>query len=527
MFGAASEIMTSQFILQNKENKYDKNLFMYIMNVCLHHPNNNIVFENKPLINNILYTTNEKLSKYETLMNVGKNIFLTTGHKSNYMSIFSLSQKIYFAFSRLAFIWKYKRAVRGNTTDMMMNDIHPGERGVVEVFQHGSIYMFRTHEINRIVENSICNTDCMFANPKAVKNPFNNLPFTKANLYTMYFGIEKMAVSKLPVIFYKYFAVDFNLQKFYEQNHAIIREKGIQDYFKNSQTDDLYEDVFDMLDYIRSYSPRRFKFDISDECCKCCIVKVMKPYLKLYLTHRHSLDSYVVKQSLYELRHKLFMLFEYNPAFGRKLRVKNHVGLDKKTSFKITYNLKHPCNHISFNKDEYKKTHLDSSFIDREDFRSRQQNEYEMERQSVQEDRPSILNTFVHSIALQHIRVNNNENHNERDDEVSYTSTDSDDEDIIVPAYVPSTRSRSDTEDGEIVEDNILSDNESSTELDFTLDYTGDASLNDVSAISQVNETGDTEIRLDELSETINRLCAELDREFDEDPDSRKNQLDC
>ena len=309
-------------------------------------------------------------------------MFLSPVHKDTYTHLFSLSQKTYLGFSRLAFIWKYKRAVRGNTMDMMMNDIHPGEKGVVEVFQYGSIYLFRTHEINRIVENSICDAEYMFASPKPVKNPFNNLPFTKANLYAMYFGIEKMFVSKLPIIFYKYFAVDFNLQKFYEQNQMLIREKSIQDYLKNTDTDDLYEDIFDMIEYVKSYSRKRFNFNISDDCCKCCIVKVFKPYLKLYLTHRHSLDKYTIKQSFYELRHKLFKLLEYNPTFGRKIHVKNPIGLDNKVSFKVTYNLKHPCNHIPFNKDEY-KLHLDTEFIDHDNILGHEQNEHEIEEQSL------------------------------------------------------------------------------------------------------------------------------------------------
>lgn len=519
MFGASGEIIKSQISFPDKNSVCNDDIFMYIMDAILQQPQGSIVTKDKSILENVLYTSNKQLSKYENLQKVNINMFLSPVHKDTYTHIFSLSQKAYFGFSRLAFIWKYKRAVRGNTTDMMMNDIHPGEKGVVEVFQYGSIYLFRTHEINRIVENSICDTEYIFANPKPVKNPFNNLPFTKANLYTMYFGIEKMFVSKLPIIFYKYFAVDFNLQKFYEQNHALIREKGIQDYLKNTETDDLYDDIFDMLDYVKSYSRKRINLDISEDCCKCCVVKVMKPYLKLYLTHRHSLDKYTIKQSFYELRHKLFELLEYNPVFGRKIHVRNHIGLDNKLSFKVTYNLKHPCNHIPFNKDEYKKTHLDTEFIDHDNFPVHEQNEHEIERPVALVNQSRLYN-FVHSTALQHIRFNNTNNN----DEVSSTSSDSDDATVVEP-YVPPDRNRSDTEDGEINEDSVPSDDDSSTELDFTLDYTGDPSLNDVSTIPQVDETSESDIDLDELSEKIEELCVELEREFDDNPDSSDDQL--
>lgn len=516
MFGASSEIIKSRFILQKKDKMYNQNLFVYIMDACLHNPQYHSVVEDKSLFETLLYTTDKKKSKYKTLFEVCNNIFLTDVHRDNYAHLFSLSQKTYLAFSRLAFIWKYKRAVRGNTMDMMMNDIHPEERGVVEIYQRGSIFMFRTNEINRIVENSICDTEYMFANPKAVKNPFNNLPFSKANLYTMYFGIEKMFVSKLPVIFYNYFRAEFNLQTFYEQNHALIREKGIQDYLKNSETDDLYDDVFTMLEYVKSYSRRRFNLDISDDCCKCCIVKIMKPYLKLYLTHRHSLDKYMAKQSFYKLRQQLFKLLDYNPAFGRKIHVRNHTGLDGKVSFKSTVSLNHPCNHIPFNKDEYKKTHLDTTFIDQQDYPVYENtNNYEIERPVALVNRSRLYN-FVHSTALQHIRVDENNN------EDSYTSSDSDDATVVIP-YTPPVVDSSDTEEGEVQEDSIVDDDdESSTELDFTLDYTGDASLNDISTIPPVNET---EMDLNELSERIEELCGELEQEFENNPDNREESV--
>lgn len=521
MFGASIEIMKSQFILQNKEKLYEQDLFMYIMDTCLHHPQNHDVVKDKSLFENLLYTADKKISKYENLQKVRNNVFLTSVHRDNYAHLFSLSQKTYLAFSRLAFIWKYKRAVRGNTMDMMMNDICPEERGVVEVYQHGSVYLFRTQEINRIVENSVCETEYMFASPKAVKNPFNNLPFSKANLYTMYFGIEKMFVSKLPVIFYNYFRADFNLHTFYQQNHALIREKGIQDYLKNSETDDLYDDVFNMLEYVKSYSGRRFNLDISEDCCKCCIVKIMKPYLKLYLTHRHSLDKYVSRQSFYELRHKLFKLLEYNPAFGRKIRVKNRTGLDGKITFKPTINLKHPCNHIPFNKDEYKKTHLDTTFIDQDDYPVYEHiNDYEIER-PIALMNPSRLHNFVHATAFQHLRFDEDNTEN------SSTSSDSDDA-TVVASYAPPTVNGSDTEEGEVTEDsNVDNEDDSSTELDFTLDYTGDTSMNDLSAIPSVNDTNDIETNLNELAERIEGLCTELEREFEDDPDSREDQFDC
>ena len=517
MFGSAGEVMRTKLTSENanndfmnKEELYNTNLFEYIMDKCLHNPKNREGYQEATLLNNLFTIHVDNPSKYENLQKINDNMFLSDKHKTDFMELFSRSQKTYLALNRLAFIWKYKKAVEGNSMDMMMNDIHRGERGVVEVYQAGSIFLFRTQEVNRIVENSICDNEYMFASPKPVKNPFNNLPFTKANLYTMYFGIDKMYVTKMPIIFYKYFLSGFNLKEFYEQNHALIRDKGIQDYLKNSDDDDLYDDIFDMLDYVKSYSKRRISFDISDECCKCCIVKIMKPYLKLYLVHKHSLNKYEIKQSFYNLRYKLFKLFDYNPTFGRKIMVRQHIGLDNKVNFKTTYRLDHPSNKVTFDKDKYDEQHLDISFVDQDDYPTYELSEDEPIREMGLSNRPR-LSQFVHSVSVQNINLSVNP-----PAQTESTSSDSDDE-TVVQAYSAPTNYSSDTEDGEIVENN--NNDDGSVEIDYILDYVGDISANTI--LQEGEETKEDEE--ESLLNTLNELCIQLDSELDENPDSRDN----
>ena len=513
MFGSASEILRTHFTFKNaqidwpnKENVYNSaNLFEYIMDKCLYNPKNGDGYQDAHLLNNLFTIHVDNPSKYENLQKINENMFLSKKQKADFMELFSRTQKTYLALNRLAFTWKYKNAVRGNSMDMMMNDIHRGERGVVEIYQSGSIFLFRTQELNRIVENSICDNEYMFASPKPVKNPFNNLPFTKANLYTMYFGIDKTYVTKMPIIFYKYFLTGFDLKGFYEQNHSLIRDKGIQDYLKNSDNDDLYDDVFDMLDYVESYSKIQVSFNISDECCKCSIVKIMKPYLQLYFTHKHSLNKYEIKQSFYNLRYKLFQLFNRNPAFGRKIRVKQPVGLDNKVKFNTTYSLDHPSNTVAFNKDKYCKQHLDTSFVDQDDYPSYELSEDEPLRQMGLQNR-SRLYQFVHSASVQNINLSVNPPAQTN----SVNSTDSDDETVVEPYSAP-TNNYSNSEDGEILDndDNEVDDNE----VDYVLDYVGD-----ISASTILIQEGEEE----ELLNTLNELCIQLESQFDENPDDRE-----
>ena len=53
---------------------------MYIMDAILHRSQDNCN-KNKSILENVLYTSNKKLSKYENLQKVNVNMFLSPVHK--------------------------------------------------------------------------------------------------------------------------------------------------------------------------------------------------------------------------------------------------------------------------------------------------------------------------------------------------------------------------------------------------------------------------------------------------------------
>ena len=98
MFGASSEIIKSQFSFPGRNSVCNDDIFMYIMDAILHRSQDSIVIKNKSILENVLYTSNKKLSKYENLQKVNVNMFLSPVHKDTYTNLFSLSQGAYFGF---------------------------------------------------------------------------------------------------------------------------------------------------------------------------------------------------------------------------------------------------------------------------------------------------------------------------------------------------------------------------------------------------------------------------------------------
>ena len=60
------------------------------------------------------------------------------------------------------------------------------------------------------INKSIINCPDMFVEPLDVKNPYTNLPFSKADLYNIYFKISKTRLNQ-PILFHAYFNCNFNI----------------------------------------------------------------------------------------------------------------------------------------------------------------------------------------------------------------------------------------------------------------------------------------------------------------------------
>ena len=68
--------------------------------------------------------------------------------REEFIDYFCKIQKIYYAFSRLAFIYKYKKSTMSVTTDMGLNDIKMYDKNVLCIFHFNSRYLFNINDFN-------------------------------------------------------------------------------------------------------------------------------------------------------------------------------------------------------------------------------------------------------------------------------------------------------------------------------------------------------------------------------------------
>ena len=254
--------------------------------------------------------------KFKLLRDGLENIFYTDLIKNAHVNIFCKLQKVYRCMCRVAFIYKFKRAKLQVTTDLLLNDLLPNDKNVLNIFDSNSKYLFSLTDLVNVFYTSLCNSSYFIPSPVACKNPYNNLPFSKANLYNIYFFILRNKV-QVPVIIQNYFLCNFSLRLFHFENKRLIHEISIQRYVNSSPPTYLYSSITDMLYEHNIHRPR---LKIHPEFPVNKLVEIMKPYLMLYYKSKYSGVRRLNTKNHVLLCKKMKEFIRFNPKFGQKIK---------------------------------------------------------------------------------------------------------------------------------------------------------------------------------------------------------------
>jgi hypothetical protein len=342
------------------------NTFFYIIKKNLNIPSD--IFGNwdnkdpNRLTQHILFSSfifkniNSIEEKYVVLRDILNNPFITCQQKNEFLNIFCLVQKTYFALSRVAYLYQYKKSKLVVDFDMCLNPIDINNKNSICLFQEKNRYYFRINDLINIIDTALCNSPMFFSNPLISKNPYNNVPFNKSTLYNIYFNIITKTFI-IPELIHKFFLTNFDLNQFEKDYEYLIRETAIVKYVNNSTADVLHNSILQMIQDF-NYTNFLNRITIDKSFPKKILITVMKPYLMLYYTYKYSLDTIkkIVSQRQFIKKMKEFNIF--NPFFGTK-----QIKITKTSSYIYTNTYIYNEKHIIFNNNKnntntFLKSHL-------------------------------------------------------------------------------------------------------------------------------------------------------------------------
>ena len=283
--------------------------------------------------------------KYLLLTYVMTNIFMGEKATNDFLDFFCQVQRVYNAFSKIAHVYKVKKAPCKIDTDLYLNPISRKDKNVMVIYQDNHTFLFCISDLIKIIKDSICHSEMFFSKPLPCKNPYNNSCFTKANLYNIYFFI-KFRNYIMPDFVQYYFLNGFDLFLFQKEHDFLIKEYTIKNYMESSTLEMLYKYTIQMLQFYNNIY-KRSKINIHDEFPRMKLVDIMMPYLKIYFVYRFCVHQDQSEYKRCELYYKLNEFQKYNPRFGRKYQKVTNVFYNKKE-----YSETFDEHHISFYKQQ-------------------------------------------------------------------------------------------------------------------------------------------------------------------------------
>ena len=258
-------------------------------------------------------------SKFEFFNESINSIFLTK-KTEEFINYFCKIQKVYKALNKFIYICKIKRSKTVVNTDMALNQINSNEKNTICILHNNAKYLFIINDLIQIINAALTNHYLFFSEPICIKNPYDNLAFTKSNLYNIYLYI-KYQTHYHPDLFFYFFNVDFNLGVFKTKYEYLLREYSIKNYVYKSPSNILLVEINQMIKEFNSNCERSIlknRIVIDKDFPNDKLIRIMKPYLLMYFYSNYSLLTHVKMQSKYSLKKSLLKFNNYNPQFGRK-----------------------------------------------------------------------------------------------------------------------------------------------------------------------------------------------------------------
>ena len=285
------------------------------------------------------YYVNNAAAKLGSLNKIIENMFYKKELKEEILNTFSTAQKYYYAFSKLAHIYKLKNYPSIVTDDLSMTPLDISHKNTFILLDKKCKYLFNLNDLISIIENAIGHSPDFFSEPLTPLNPYNKQPFTLSTLYNIYFKMKETR-QLISVLFHFFFLQNFCKNKFSEHHEEYIRETAIKKYIFNSPYTILYPHIFVML----NSNIYTIKLRIHPEFPKKILVDIFRPFLYYYYIINYDISG-TNKIYTYQdmLNTKLKQFYRYNKAFGQKYsHITAYFGKIVKTEYKFN------TDHINF-----------------------------------------------------------------------------------------------------------------------------------------------------------------------------------
>ena len=232
-------------------------------------------------------------SKFHFIDEIKKNFYFLAkkDEKEKFLDLFCKIQKTYHTLNRFIFLYKYKKSNLVIDTDLQLNIINITDPNVICIYHINKKYLFKIQDILKLIYTILTNSYMFFAQPNSIKNPYNNIPFSKSILYYISYVLENNIKIKFIKfehinIFFKFKQCEFNMTNFVNNYEYLLREYSIKNHINNSNKKILKNDILEFLnEFNYKFNNKNQRILIDKNFPDDILINIFKPYLQLYLKY--------------------------------------------------------------------------------------------------------------------------------------------------------------------------------------------------------------------------------------------------
>jgi len=231
----------------------------------------------------------------------------------DFIEMIFLAQKHYNAFAKLANIYRHKKQST-IVNDLLLNPIDINSPNTMIIYDKtaNSKYVFTLNDLINHIETALSNTSHYFCEPLPIRNPYNNIIFTKSTLYNIYYKLKSSSFL-MPILYHYYFLCDFDLKMFALKYEEAIRDAYIDRLMYKSDEHTMMKHMRSMIKNLTRYANQLHQNIDKTEC-----IKVLRPYFYLYIISQFHIQGLTIKWRAQKLlNRRIHELYYHNPKFGR------------------------------------------------------------------------------------------------------------------------------------------------------------------------------------------------------------------
>ena len=265
-----------------------------------------------------MYFFSDLPNKFESIQEqVVENNFFTEFQKNIYMELFSESQKHYYAFSKLARIWKNsKLKFFDNDVDLCLKplSLYPDSQKIT-LIHFKKKYVFRLTDLMNIWLGALTRNHGFSPAPRYPINPYINRPFRKDHLYSVYFKLLE-STFLIPLLIQNFYQLNLNIAQFEMTNYPKLKDHAISNYLQSESDTTLFLDIIHMVETFKieldhAYIDSRMPYLKIVE-----VVSTMKPFLKDFFMGSLSCNTLIREISRSAAVNGLRCFFIRYPLYG-------------------------------------------------------------------------------------------------------------------------------------------------------------------------------------------------------------------